>query len=148
MKTRHIIFCFIALFAMSSCDDMFEPAIENNRQLEDMTEESAYAHGLLIYAYGRLPYVRSTQTDVATDDAVTNLTTSAYLNMATGSWASDYNPVSQWNACKDGIQYVNLFLSIVDKVKWAPSAASKQQMFIDRLRVRPSAFVPSSITTS
>ena len=80
MKTRHIIFCFIALFAMSSCDDMFEPAIENNRQLEDMTEESAYAHGLLIYAYGRLPYVRSTQTDVATDDAVTNLTTSAYLN--------------------------------------------------------------------
>ena len=134
MKTRHIIFCFIALFAMSSCDDMFEPAIENNRQLEDMTEESAYAHGLLIYAYGRLPYARSTQTDVATDDAVTNLTTSAYLNMATGSWASDYNPVSQWNACKDGIQYVNLFLSIVDKVKWSPSAASKQQMFIDRLK--------------
>ena len=41
--------------------------------------------------------------------------------------------MSQWNSCKDGIQYVNLFLTIVDKVKWAPSAASKQQMFIDRL---------------
>ena len=52
--------------------------------------------------------------------------------MATGTWASDNDPMSQWNSCKDGIQYVNKFLTIVDKVKWAPSAASKQQMFIDR----------------
>ena len=54
--------------------------------------------------------------------------------MATGSWASDNNPMSQWDNCKDGIQYVNLFLSKVEKVKWAPSAASKQLMFVDRLK--------------
>lgn len=134
MKTRNIIFYLFAILAICSCDDMFEPAKENHRQLEDMTEESKYAHGLLIYAYDRLPYIKSTQTDVATDDAVTNLTNSAYLNMATGTWASDNNPVSQWDACKDGIQYVNQFLSIVDRVKWAPSAASKQQMYVDRLK--------------
>ena len=99
-----------------------------------MYEESKYAHGLLIYGYDRLPYITTTQTDVATDDAVTNVTSSAYLNMATGTWASDNNPMSQWDACKDGIQYVNLFLSKVEKVKWAPSAASKQQMFVDRLK--------------
>ena len=119
---------------LSSCQDMFEPADENNRQAEDMTEESKYAHGLLLYAYDRLPYLTTTQTDVATDDAVTNQTSSNYLNMATGTWAADNNPMSQWDPCKDGIQYVNLFLTIVDKVKWAPSAASKQQMFIDRLK--------------
>ena len=113
---------------------MFKPADENNRQTEDMTEESAYAHGLQIYGYSRLPYQTTTQTDIATDDAVTNLTSSGYLNMATGAWASDYNPMSQWDNCKDGIQYVNLFFSIVEKVKWAPSAASKQKMFIDRLK--------------
>ena len=113
---------------------MFNPADENNRQTEDMTEESKYAHGLLIYGYDRLPYMRSTQTDIATDDAATNLTSSAYLNMAIGTWASDNNPMSQWDNCKDGIQYVNHFLSIVDRVKWAPSAASKQQMFVDRLK--------------
>jgi len=113
---------------------MFEPADENNRQAEDMTEESKYAHGLLIYAYSRLPYITTTQTDVATDDAVTNQTNSAYLNMATGTWTSDNNPMSQWNNCKDGIQYANLSLSIVEKVKWAPSAVSKQQMFVDRLK--------------
>ena len=134
MKTRNIIFYFIGLLALTSCDDMFEPAAENNRQLDDLTEESSWAHGLLIYGYDRLPYVTTTQTDVATDDAVTNLKNGTYLNMATGTWTSDNNPMSQWDNCKDGIQYVNLFLSIVEKVKWAPSAASKQQMFIDRLK--------------
>ena len=99
-----------------------------------MYEESKYAHGLQIYGYARLPYITTTQTDVATDDAVTNLKTSNYLNMATGTWAADNNPMSQWDNCKDGIQYVNLFLSKVDKVKWAPSAVSKQQMFVDRLK--------------
>jgi len=99
-----------------------------------MYEESKYADGLLMYGYGRLPYLTTTQTDIATDDAVTNQKNSAYLNMATGTWAADNDPMSQWNKCKDGIQYVNLFLSKVEKVKWAPSAKSKQQMFIDRLK--------------
>ena len=124
----------IGVLAFCSCDDMFVPADENNRKTEDMTEESKYANGLLMYAYDRLPYQTTTVTDVATDDAVTNLKTSGYLNMATGSWAADNNPVSQWDNCKDGIQYVNLFLSIVEDVKWAPSAVSKQQMFVDRLK--------------
>jgi len=139
MKTRNIIFYLIGLLAFCSCDDMFEPANENNRQAEDMVEESTYAHGLLIYAYDRLPYITNVAsqynwTDVATDDAVTNQTSNSFLNMATGAWAADNNPMSQWDKCKDGIQYVNLFLSLVEKVKWAPSAASKQQMFVDRLK--------------
>ena len=126
-------YCLLVI-GLVSCDDMFEPAKRNFRQLEDMTEESEYAHGLLIYGYDRLPYMRYTQTDVATDDAVTNDFSNNYLVMATGAWAADNNPMSQWDPCKDGIQYVNLFLSIVDKTQWAPSAASKQQMFIDRLK--------------
>ena len=134
MKTRNIIFYLLGLLAFSSCDDMFEPADENNRQVEDFTEESAYAHGLLIYGYGRLPYITTTQTDIATDDAVTNNKNSNYLNMAMGTWQSDNNPMSVWDQCKDGIQYVNLFFTIVDNTKWALSAASKQQMFIDRMK--------------
>ena len=133
MKTRNIILYFIGLLAFCSCDDMFEPADENNRQEDAMYEESKYAHGLLIYGYDRLPYITTTQTDIATDDAVTN-TANDYWYMTTGTWASDKDPMSQWDKCKDGIQYVNLFLSKVDKVKWAPSSASKQQMFIDRLK--------------
>ena len=132
MKTKNIILYLMALLITCSCQDMFEPADENNRQEDAMYEESKYAAGLLMYGYSRLPYSTSTETDVATDDAVTNNTNSNFLNMATGTWSSERDPMSKWNSCKDGIQYVNKFLTIVDKVKWAPSAASKQQMFIDR----------------
>ncbi len=134
MKTKNIILYFIGLVAFSSCNDMFEPADENNRTEDAMVEESKYAHGLLIYGYDRLPYITTTQTDIATDDAVTNNTNSNYYKMANGSWSATDNPMSQWDNCKDGIQYVNLFLTKVEHVKWAPSSASKQQMFIDRLK--------------
>lgn len=134
MKTKNIILYLVGLLVFCSCQDMFEPADENNRQLDDLTEESKYAHGLLMYGYDRLPYLTTTTTDIATDDAVSNQTkNNNYLDMATGTWASDKDPMSQWNNCKDGIQYVNLFLTIVNQVKWAPSAVSKNQMFIDRL---------------
>ena len=137
MKTKNIRLYFIGILVLCSCNDMFSPADENNRQEDAMYEESKYAHGLLIYAYGRLPYLTTTQTDVATDDAASNNTTdgNALYRISTtdGAWKSDQDPFSQWDACKDGIQYVNLFLKKVDRVKWAPSAASKQQMFVDRL---------------
>ena len=134
MKIRNIILYFIGSLAVCSCDDMFEPAIENNRTVDAMYEESKYAHGLLMYGYDRLPYIRTTQTDVATDDAATNVFTDAYYNMATGAWSSNNDPMTQWNSCKDGIQYVNLFLTKVEEVNWAPSAKSKQRMFVDRLK--------------
>ena len=131
MKTKNIILYLVGLLVFCSCQDMFEPADENNRQLDDLTEESKYAHGLLMYAYDRLPYLTTTTTDIATDDAVSNQTkNNNYLDMATGTWASDNDPMSQWNNCKDGIQYVNLFLTIVNQVKWV----SKQQMFVDRMK--------------
>ena len=126
-------YCLLVI-GLASCGDMFEPADENTRQEDAMYQESAYAHGLIMYAYDRLPYITTTTTDIATDDATTNNLGNAYYNMAAyGSWQADNNPMSVWDNCKDGIQYVNKFLTIVDKVRWAPSAASKQQMFIDRL---------------
>ncbi len=120
----------------SSCQDMFEPADENTRQEDAMYLESEYANGLLMYGYGSLPYATTTQTDIATDDATTNDLTSNILTMATGSWAADQNPspISRWDACLGGIQYVNKFLTVVEKVQWAPSSTSKPQMFIDRLK--------------
>ena len=133
MKTRNILFFLTGLLAFSSCEDMFEPAKENTKQLEVMVQQTDYVHGLLIYAYNRLPYIRTTQTDVATDDAVTNVSGDTYKKMALGTWTSDNNPMTQWDACKDGIQYANLFLKYVNDVNWAQSAKSKQKMFIDRL---------------
>lgn len=133
MKKSNIILFLLGVLAFCSCDDMFAPADENTRQIDALYEESNYAHGLLIYAYDRLPYITTSQTDVATDDAVTNDKGSVFRNMTTGAWKSDNDPMSQWVNCKNGIQYANLFLTVVDKVHWAESAPSKQQMFIDRM---------------
>lgn len=134
MKTRNIILYFIAALTFCSCQDVFEPADENQRQEDAMYEESEYAYGLLMYSYGRLPYITTSQTDVATDDAVTNVKTNGYLNMATGTWSADNDPMSQWNSCRDGIQYANKFLTLVNEVHWAPSSDSKDLMFKDRLK--------------
>ena len=100
MKTRNIIGYLCGVLALCACADMFEPADENNRPEEAMYEESKYAHGLLMYGYGQLPYLTTTQTDIATDDAVTNLAAGALWNMATsGTWTADNNPMSRWDAC-------------------------------------------------
>ena len=134
MKIKNIILYFVGALALCSCEDMFEPANENNRQEDAMYKESKYAHGLLIYGYDCLPYFRLTETDVATDDAVTNVKSSAYLDIATGAWEADWDPLSMWTQCKSAIQYVNLFLGKVENVDWARSAESKQKMFTDRLK--------------
>ena len=140
MKINNIILYLTGLILLSSCQDMFTPADENTRQEDAMYVESEYANGLLMYGYSRLfqgasvaPYMNSTTTDIATDDAVTNQEVNNFMSMATGAWTADSDPMSLWNTCKDGIQYVNKFLTIVKKSSWAPSAKSKQQMFIDRL---------------
>ena len=77
---------FIGCLALCSCDDMFEPAKENNRQEEAMYEESKYAHGLLMYGYDCLPYITTTQSDVATDDATTNVKT-MLICISYGNWS-------------------------------------------------------------
>lgn len=123
--------CIVALF--SSCADMFEPALENNRDLDQMYKEPIYAQGILGFAYATLPYQVKSETDIATDDAVTNEKTSTYLNMATGAWTSDYDPMSQWVGRRAAIQYINLFLDNVDKVEWAKDEAVRK-MYEDRLK--------------
>lgn len=119
---------------LTSCEDMFDPAKENHRTEEAMYEEANYAHGLLMYAYARLPYITTSQTDIATDDAVTNILSNSYKNMATGAWSVNSDPMTQWVNCKDGIQYANIFLKKVDDVKWAPSSGPKDKMFKMRLK--------------
>ena len=103
----------------SSCSDLFEPAEENNRGVEAMLKEPTFAQGLLGYAYSHLPYSNSSETDIATDDAVTNDLSSSYLKMAQGAWAANYNPMSQWDGRRIVIQYLNQFIEIADKVQWA-----------------------------
>lgn len=118
---------------LTSCDDMFSPALENNRDLDVMYEEPGYAQGVLGYAYSMLPYQTKSETDIATDDAVTNDRSSDYISMATGSWSASSNPMSRWQNCRAAIQYLNLFLENADKVAWAKDE-NIHTMYCDRLK--------------
>lgn len=116
---NRIVYLLIAFLALTSCEDVFEPAIENIRGLDDAYQEATYAEGLLINGYIRIPTLGWSFNDVATDDAVTNDINNDYRQAATGQWASNYDPFTQWQNSRAAIQYLNIFLSEADNVEWA-----------------------------
>jgi len=130
---RNILKLLVLIPLLTACDDMFSPAIENIRSLDAMYQEPTFAQGLLANAYILLPYSSSPNSDVATDDAVTNDINNSYLKMATGSWTANIDPMSQWQARKNAIQYLNLFIENTDGVVWSKTD-NVSQMFNDRLK--------------
>jgi hypothetical protein len=94
---KKIITVLALLPLLVSCDDLFTPADENIRSIDAMYNEPSYAQGILANAYILLPYSASSNTDVATDDAVSNNSDNTYLKMASGgTWASNNDPLTQW----------------------------------------------------
>lgn len=122
----------IPLAAMlASCDDLFEPAIENNLGIDHMYNNAQYAEGILANGYTRIPIASYSFNEVATDDAVSNDTGNSYRKAAAGSWTADNNPFDRWTQCKSAIQYINMFLERCDRVHWADDELVSQ-MFCDR----------------
>lgn len=118
MKKKILLFIASALI-FSSCDDLFEPALENQQGTEQMYDDPEYARGILHNVYSLIPGYYD-NSEYATDDAVTNQMTHTFLQMATGAWTnSSYNPLSQWTNSYNAIQYINLFLENADEVKWS-----------------------------
>lgn len=118
-KVGAVVLGLALSMGLTSCDDMFKPAIENHLGFEYMYEHPDYADGVLGNAYTRLPNGSYSFNDVATDDAVSNDATDSYRKMTgVDSWTSSNNPVETWRNCRAAIQYINLFLANVDKVNW------------------------------
>jgi hypothetical protein len=131
---KKIITVLALLPLLVSCDDLFTPADENIRSIDAMYNEPSYAQGILANAYILLPYSASSNTDVATDDAVSNNSDNTYLKMASGgTWASNNDPLTQWATSRHAIQYINLFLERTDSVNWAQDAVIKEG-FKERFR--------------
>lgn len=115
---KSILFVLAGALFLSSCDDLFNPAIENFKDVQQMYKDPAYAQGFLVNTYRTIPSYYN-DTEYATDNAVTNQKDNSFLKMATGSWTASSNPINQWQACYGAIQYLNLFLQNADQVKWA-----------------------------
>lgn len=131
---KKTLFICLAVAALTAgCDDLFTPAVENIKELEDGRTDPQFAEGILANAYTRNPYNAQSFNDVATDDAVTNQTDNTYLLMATGSWTANNNPVNQWDGCKAAIQYINMFLSEVEQTSFAKDSTINR-LFRNRLK--------------
>ena len=100
-------------FVLSSCDDLTEPALENQKDLEALEKEALSVQRLLTNAYATLPAYYD-NSDYATDDAVTNQKSDPYIKIATGGWTSDNTTLSVWSTSYAAIQYVNLFMQTKD----------------------------------
>lgn len=118
---------------LSSCEDMFEPAVENYRDKEEMYDEARFALGILLNGYTRIPTSSWSFNDVATDDAVSNDVNNGYRKMATGTWSAINNPMNFWDNGFAAIQYMNIMLEESDKVKW-DSEEKIRTMFNDRTK--------------
>ncbi len=133
MMKRILTIALISSLLFSSCEDMFEPALENNLELETANSRPLYAQGLLLNGYNRVPSNSYTFDDVATDDAVSNDKSNNFLKTATGQWTAINNPFDQWRNSYAAIQYLNNFLSLSDQVAWAldPKVSA---LFNDRMK--------------
>ncbi|GEO03255.1 hypothetical protein AAE02nite_09190 [Adhaeribacter aerolatus] len=132
MRKKLLFFLSVTLL-FSSCDDLFEPANQNIRDLDAMYGEPLFAQGILLNGYARIPTNGYTFNDVATDDAVSNDVNNNFRRAATGQWAANMDPFSQWQNSKAAIQYLNIMLKEVDQVKWANNP-EVSLMFRDRMK--------------
>jgi hypothetical protein len=112
--------------SLTACDDLIDPAIENFKDIDMMQKEPDFAKGFMVTAYRTLPGYYD-NSDVATDDAVTNSKDNIFLKIATGSWTSETNPFNQWTSDYSAIQYLNIFLENAHDIKY------KQNEVINKL---------------
>ena len=123
----------LLLFMLMSCQDMFEPAIENHKGEDALYDLPDWATGLLGHAYISNPLGSWSFNDVATDDAVSNDPNNAYRLMATGSWRANNNPMDRWQYLRASWQYLNQFIVVSENVKWAEDPLVAD-MFKERMK--------------
>lgn len=116
---------------LTSCSDLFDPAIENNLGVDYMYQNPQYAEGVLANAYTYLVCDGYSMNEMATDDAVCNQASNGYRNMAAGTWTSSNNPINVWETCYNKIMYLNIFLNRCDNVAWADDPVACK-MYNDR----------------
>ena len=135
MKLKNIILFGTATLALAACDDLFEPALENNQDISQMYTDPQFARGIMDNANLVLPYDESPTTELATDNAVSNDNSNNYKRMTDGTyWTSQTNPINQWETRYHAIQYLNLFLEGADQVAWDYSSEALSEMHKDNYK--------------
>ena len=124
MKIHNILtISAVAALSLASCDDMFEPNIEQHPDFDQIIANPTSFYGLLMTPYSRFNddrkfYTNRIHEDLATGDFYEN-TPDNWLQMSQGTWTSKNNQLDKWNDIRESIQYINIFLENMDKVVWS-----------------------------
>ena len=132
IKIYYLILILTSL-GFAGCSSLLDPVDDNHDTLERVNNDPGFAEGLLMNVYSKLPSNSFSFNDVATDDAVSNNKFNGYLNMATGQWSAQYNPISNWDNLNEAILYLNMFIPQIDKVIWSWDNVDMNEMFKSRL---------------
>ena len=136
MKKNIILALLGGALLFSSCDDLFSPAKENFKTLDQIETEPDFGKSFLIQGYSRMPgYYQDN--DYATDDAVTNDMDNGWLKMATGTWTSNNNVTSRWNDSYAAILYLNQFLENGQNIDYVNDPAVTELL---RMRTKGEAY--------
>ncbi len=127
--------CASAAF-LTACDDVFTPAVENFKEIDQIDSDPNFAVGFLTNTYRALPDYYD-GSDVATDDAVSNDKNNDWMQMATSSWTSSSNPTENWGRCLGAVQFLNTFLDHVDNVQFMKDPAQNK---LRQVRMRGEAY--------
>lgn len=133
------LFLSIILISFTSClQDFLELDDDNHPNVDYIYTDPPAAEGVLLNGYLLLP-TSYTMEEASTDDAVNNVIGNPASTMATGGWASNFNPLSVWDYAYRSLFYLNTFLDINKKVVWATDnrnspAAERSEQFRKRFR--------------
>ncbi|MDD2283877.1 MAG: RagB/SusD family nutrient uptake outer membrane protein [Paludibacter sp.] len=128
------ILLLILSISVTSCENIFEAEDENLGTMDRVYQSPAFAEGLLLTAYIKLPSNGISFNEMATDDAVSNVKTNSFLRMATGQWSALYNPVGVWTNSLSAIFYINKFLTVIDSVEWKWTSKELNELYKIRFK--------------
>lgn len=128
IKIYYLILILTSL-GFAGCSDLLDPVDENHDTFDRVNNDPAFAEGLLMNVYSKVPSNSYSFNDVATDDAISNNMFNSYRNMATGQWSAQFNPMSNWENLNKGILYLNMFIPQIDKVTWSWENMDMNEMF-------------------
>ncbi len=120
--------------SLVACDDVWEPAIENTNDITSIYTDPKMAQNLLGNAWVVLPYSFDPESDLATDDCVSNDADNGYRKMANGAWKKDNDPTSRWRQCYHAIQYLNIFIEECEKVRFYGASETINRLYMEHYR--------------
>src|SRR5690606_15669205 len=94
MKIKYLMLGLIAL-TFIGCKKLLDADLQNIRSEENMYTDPIFAQGFVLQSYRLIPGYYN-NSDLASDDAVANVRTNAFSQIATGSWTPTDLTLSVW----------------------------------------------------